>query len=284
MSVITQKYSDGYSPLPLTLVKKKELTISNYFGDPSISILNNLMIKSMTGNSSLENARVICLSDFHCDNAQKYIRAEIINEVIHSKKNKHKEVIFLLEGAQSGHVPNDCCYNKLIGENLIDSYHYVTGWDNMMLNHFGMRLVKQIKDLRSDSKEAGRKYKILSNKRYEILKDTTFSAKRIFDLTEAIELQMGSLMLQAKTIEIALESMLQQIRGISEQRNDSLHQTINEVLKNHPESIVFVIGGEHHFRDISDSINGVSHSILNLKEIAKITDFDEAFAEVYGDI
>jgi predicted metallo-beta-lactamase superfamily hydrolase len=67
MSINLSKYTDGFSPLPVSLIQPKKQTLSKFYGDPFISALSNLMIKSITGNSSLKNARVICISDYHYD-------------------------------------------------------------------------------------------------------------------------------------------------------------------------------------------------------------------------
>lgn len=282
MSSILCKYSDGESFYPLTLIDQSDRLVSRFYGDPFISTLSNLMVKSINGNATLKNSRVICLSDFHYDTVQKYIRARIINEVLHFRNTTYKDVILLLEGTQAGYEPDEWVYNKLVGINLIYFDHIVAGWDNMKLNVSGIKLIKKMQNLRSDSKEMEREYTILNRKRSEILRDMSISPEEIFERVDIIEAKMKSLLLKADKISATINFMRVKITELAHERNKYLHKSINRVLKKYPESIIFVVGGEEHFKDISRVISNVSHCILNIQEVRVVIDFDEAIKEVYG--
>ncbi len=283
MSSVLGKFNDGVSAYPLTLINQSDRLVSRCYGDPFISTLSNLMVKSINGNATLKSSRVICLSDFHYDTVQKYIRARIINEVLRARNTTYKEVILLLEGTQAGYEPDKWVYNKLVGINLIYFDHIVAGWDNMKLNNSGIKLIKKMQNLRSNSKEMEKKYMILNRKRSEILRDTSISPEEMFERVDIIEDEMKSLFLKAEKISTTIGFTQEKIKKLANKRNEYLHKSINIVLKKYPESIVFVVGGEEHFKDISKVISNARHCILNIHEVRVIVDFDEAIKEVYGD-
>jgi|GEM_PF-6573439 len=281
MTIVISNYKN-FTLVP-AFTTQTERTISAYIGDPCLSPFSNLFIKSLSGNSSLKNAQVICLSDFHYDVVQKYIRAQIINEVLGSRNLTNKEVIFLVEGAQAGSEPHAWVHDKLIGKNLINCDHFVFGWDNMRLNKLGIYLIKSMQLLRLVGKKMERDSICLDEKRLEILHRTDISPEQMLERIDTIESEMHSVRSKAEKISNTISFILENLNKTSEYRNDYLYRSINTILENKPESIVFAIGGKFHFKHIPEEMNDVRYSVVNLKEIRKITDFDEACKEVYGE-
>lgn len=285
MSFVCSKYSDGCSSLPLAIIDTQHRTVFNYYGDPFVSIVSNLMIKSITGNSSLKDARVICLSDFHFDNMQVYIRAQIINEVIQLRREYSKEVLILVEGAQSGYEPNEEVYNKLIGKNLVHFEHIAVGWDDMQLNANGIRLINKMRKLilkmRQVNEKIDRCKRTISR---AVMKDGCL-LKNNSNNVNHVNTKINSLIIISKELCIRINALFEQIKELEIRRNDYLYDSINKALNKYRDSMVLVIGGEYHFQHIAESsIGSVNHCIVNIKQTREITSFDEACNEVYGEL
>jgi hypothetical protein len=238
------------------------------------------MIKSIQGNAALKYARVVCLSDFHFDTTQKYIRAQIINEIL--RLNNAEEVFVLVEGVEAGHEANDWVYDKLVGNDLINYEHVAFGWDNMRLNRLGINLIKDVQNLHADGKKIELKHIALSKKRWEILKDTNTSPKKIFEMVDSLENEMNDLLIQLQSISTSTTLIFDKIKEVANERSKYLHYSINKILQKSPNSIVFAIGGADHFNGISTVISEISHCILNIKETRVVVDFGQAMNEVYG--
>lgn len=283
MLYITTKYSDGFSPLPL-IRKEQKQTLSTFYKDPLISIFSNLMVQSITGNASLKDARVVCLSDFHYDTTQKYIRAQMINEILYSRKMTYKEIVFLLDGTQAGHEPDEWSYDKLIGKDFIASTHLAFGWDDMRLNEAGIRLISKVQILRLKAKKMEEKYISLYQQKSAALKNTFIPIEKILKKIDEIETKQKKLIMKSEKISLSIESTFEEIRELANKRDYFLNVSINKVLKKYPNSIIFVIAGAHHFKYTSSMINHIDHCVLKIKSLRKVVNFDEALQEVYGNI
>jgi pheromone shutdown protein TraB len=197
------------------------------------------------------------------------------------RRKSFKEVVFLVEGVEMGSKPNARVYDTLVG-GLINFDHYVFGWDNFKLSQLGINLIKEGQELCLKGQGLESQYIELKEKRSEILRDITISAETSFEMTDVSEEKMKSLLQEANKIADAIVVKKGRINEIADERNDYLYKSIFKVLEKKPEAIIFVIGGESHFKYLSKIINDISHCILNIKEIRKISDMNEALNEVYG--
>lgn len=255
--------------------------LTPFSGDPFVSNVSNLMISSISGNASLKDAQVICMSDFHYDVQQKHVRAHIINEIMRTRHAASK-VFFLLEGSQAGHMPNQMVYEKLVGKDLIQSDHFVAGWDNMKLLNRGMNKINDVQHLRSQGKELEKQYRGLQQRKSDVLRNTAVAPEKIFEELDSIEALMKPLQARLEAISQGLFEMHGQIKELAGNRNQFLHKSVHHLAKTEPGATIFVIAGEEHFKSISSEIGSLKHCILKIRQIRKIVDIDQALSEVYG--
>lgn len=280
---------DGYSPFPIvTRDKNTKNQIDNkiicqFYGDSIISRISNLMIKSIKGNSCLKDAQLICLSDFHFDPNQKYIRAQIVNEIL-AHRDAHKNLIFLVEGVQAGEQADDEHYSKLIGDHLIQIDHHALGWDNMKLNDLGIKLIENLHHLRWESKELEKKYVMLNQQKSSTIRDARLSPEKIFKRVELLENHMKFLLIKKEEVSRAISLNFDYIKKIAEKRNFYLYQSIYKVLEKCPQSIIIVVAGENHFKGIYNAVSNIKYCVLNIKTFRIVSDYDEAIKEVYGSL
>lgn len=303
MSILNQhsnvsNVSNGCFKFPVLATNHICKGVSRYYGENTISKLCNAMIQSMTGNATLYDANVICLSDFHYDPLQKYVRSQIINEVLHARDATDKKVYFLLEGVDAECAPSDWMYDRLVGNGCILFQHFVAGWDNKELNNSGILLVKEMQKLRLEHNTMNEKKKELEAERLKVIRDSTCSLdktpldktpldktplEKTFEKIDLIEEQLTSLSLESKDVEERIKAVFDEVLSISKKRNTYLYNTINKILKKDKQALIFVIGGANHFKELSTGICA-RHCILKIHELRAVTDIDQALKEVYGGV
>ncbi|MEM1283412.1 MAG: hypothetical protein AAGG81_07650, partial [Chlamydiota bacterium] len=130
---------------------KNELSILR--GIPNFPhLLNTIFIDEVYGNSHLSNADVICLSDYHCDPFQKYLRAHIINKIF-IENSFLRKLLFLVEGTHYGQPASFEDVETLIGSKLINNYFNVVGWDHDQLMRKGLKKIRKLQRFCSEYKQ-----------------------------------------------------------------------------------------------------------------------------------
>lgn len=274
--------TNNISNLQLTVVDDRGSLLFCKNNSSILNSINNLLINSLIQNPSLAKSQVICLSDWHHDKQQKYIRANIVNEILASRNKIFKPVIFLVEGIQAGYEANDWVYDRQIGKNLYRFPHRVFGWDDMELNITGMKLVKKYQVLLHEKLTIEENISKLDQKQKVIMRDTSLDIDTILNKVDQIEEKRKLLYKTYAKLVKESDIIFSKIHELAIERNEFLYKSIQKAVKICPEATIFVIGGEFHFKYIFDRIHHISCSILNIKNTRLNVDIEEAFNEVYG--
>jgi hypothetical protein len=162
-------------------------TLTKIHGSPNFTKLFNLVyIREVSGNSRLHEADIICLSDYHCDPSQKYIRAQMINTIF-QQSVYHDNVLFLIEGTQFGHDATHGSIETLIGSQLINNFFHVAGWDHNDLLMKGIKHVQDLQHLYSDCKRATTVINMLKQKIKQTRGNVKIPVEKMFDLCDRME-------------------------------------------------------------------------------------------------
>lgn len=263
MASLLGRYSDGFSSFPLIVINqkgrkqtdKRELMVLGQ--EDILSFLNKLMIHSISGNCSPLVAKVFCLSDYHNDPTQKFVRANIINEICHLKNCRN--IIFLLEGQNWGEEASAEAREALIGTDLIHAKFSAYGWDNMDLLVRGVNLIREVHRLVN-------RQKVLREK---VLISSTSKKMRLEDKLRGI----------GEKIDI----LFSEIFKIAMERNQSLYNAVNFIVDRCPDIDIYLIAGRRHFDYIPIALKKVLHCVINLKRTAikNWEEWDKSMQDMY---
>lgn len=216
------------------------------------------MIHSLLGNSSISSARVFCMSDYHCDPTQKFIRAQIINEICALKKDP-RTVIFLLESQEYGVEASKEACEGLVGTDLIHATFSAYGWDNMDLHQKGIKLIRRAHRL--------------VKKQISLKKKSQKFGKKLIEYFDP-KLKKKGLETRLERISKKINILFSEISRIAIARNQSLYHAINYIIDRSADVDVYVVAGGKHFDHISTALKSIPHCVINLKK-RKIQNWEE---------
>ncbi len=104
--------------------------ITLYQNDPLLQpLLSRLFVESVSGNASLSDAQVICISDIHTDEDEMFVRSEIVNAVMRQRNVTKATILFEISPIRQ--VDNQ-------GNRLTPLVHYpldIGGWDEQTADY-----------------------------------------------------------------------------------------------------------------------------------------------------
>lgn len=234
-----------------------------FHGDPAFSQLSNLMLKAIRGNSDVQHAQVICIGDYHNDPSQRYIRAQMINELVNTAVRPRK-IHFLIEGV--GGTPDEQdmidrmheVYERMIGKGFVRHPHSVSGWDNDTLVELQYCLIRKIQAL-------GRQYKACQEQGRNTSQRLSGKTSK---LEKALLLKELSIVDSQATLLLGeLGEAIQASESVIRARDYSLFQSVRKVSQENPDSLVIVLAGDGHFRFVAQAIDDLKYCVLETRPV-----------------
>lgn len=265
------------------IIEEPSTAIALPRGIPSFSFLfNTTFIHEITGNTLLPNASVICLSDYHCDPLQKYIRAYIINKVFH-ETSYCDDILFLIEGTHYGKFASRRDIETIIGSDLITNLYHVAGWDDYELLEKGLKKIRKLQTILGTHKRTCNKIQMLQQKQASIFSNVKIPIDEAMVLLEKIDAIIDEESASLEVLTRKIESLTKKIERLAKERNVNLYKAIQTVHKAYPEKKVVVIAGGNHFEGISEELCGIKHAVILIKNTKKMGDIDEELKGYYGE-
>ncbi len=244
-------------------------SIIKYYGDPSLSLLNTLMIHSIQGNTPLQRAQILCIGNTQKNPIQTTIRASIINEVIRAQV-RDKNVFFLVQGCLLGSDLNDRQYTHIIGDNTIEAEHRTMGVDNQFILQIARNIRKTIYNLFHINNGIDQEYQDIEIKRTNVLHDIGNPIEEIFAHDDELANKLHDAFARKNKIIDALTLLSECLDICSRDTTFNLHQAIEAVRKHYPQVLVIVLGQMELFKEIPQQFHDVDHCILELQEYTSL--------------
>jgi hypothetical protein len=240
------------------------------------------MLADVSGNASTQEARVICLNDYHSDTTLRNVRNQIIREIYEKRHPEH--VVILLEGFEGrlGESPvSEDVYNRTIGKDSLPFKHSVYGWDNTALMTKGslclqlslelyrryQQGISQLQELVNQYKQLFALKSALNTPQESTLITSDPQAKMKYSLAmQKISTQINVLDATNSKISKSIEETLEIVFQDGIRRNRYLYDSIRKSIELHPQSLIFVVSGGQHLVGISKEIGDIGHRVLNLRK------------------
>jgi uncharacterized protein (DUF2384 family) len=233
--------------------------IVRFHGDPALSAISNLMIKTIHGTTDLRHAQVICIGDYHSDTAQRHIRAQIINDLLMHQVG-YTKIHFLIEGVSG--IPQEKelvdrlaqVYERLIGRGLIHHPHTVSGWDDDTLIDIQYGILTKIQQVIQQHKDCQERIidirQRLSQRSKTDLLLKEFATENLHD---------------AQLLEM-LDQAINASEAVAKARDRFLFESIRKIAQQAPDSRIFVLAGSNHFSHTAQAIEDLRYCVLEPRE------------------
>ena len=249
--------------------------IARFHGDPALSVISNLMIKTIHGTADMRHAQVICIGDHHSDTAQRYIRAQIINELMMGQGDCTK-IHFLVEGVSG--IPHKQelvdrlaqVYDRMIGTGLIHYPHTVSGWDDDMLMEVQYGLLTNIQQIIQQHKDCTQRI-------LDIQRRLSLESKADHLLEE-----LSTENLYNKRLLDMLDQAIKASEAVAKARDGFLFESIRTLAQQAPDPRIFVLAGSNHFLHAAPALGDIRYCVLEPRENPSQLKGFHLFDSLYG--